>query len=71
MMQGAKELYEFDHLLIVKEKEGWVFEVVDEFFEFVVCYSKADLKFKPFSDFDTCFRAARKWMRDHQNEIYQ
>lgn len=23
-----------------------------------------------FSTYDMCFRAARKWMRDHQNEIY-
>lgn len=65
-----KEMYEFDNLLIVREADGWVFEVVDDFFEFVICYSKKDLGFKPFSDFDTCFRAARKWMRDNQGEIY-
>ncbi len=41
------------------------------FFFNVVGRSCRHIDKRSFSDFDTCFRAARKWMRDNQNIIYK
>lgn len=52
--------------------EDWyIIECSKQSYEFLVDYNNSLLSDKCiYSTYDDCFRAARKWMRDHQNDIY-
>ncbi len=64
-------IYDYKTFLIIHRKylKDFCFEILDHY-GYVICYSDYDLKLK-LSSYDSCFRAARKWMRDNQNIIYK